>query len=79
MIRVDVPAERKGRVGVANDKSKAFCVRAVFNHSGREGMAVSYTHLDVYKRQELYLENNRVDPYPYIGTDLLSKYLERTF
>jgi hypothetical protein len=28
---------------------------------------------------ELYLENNRVDPYPYIGTDLLSKYLERTF
>lgn len=39
MIRVDVPAERKGRVGVANDKSKAFCIRAVFNHSGREGMA----------------------------------------
>lgn len=28
---------------------------------------------------ELYLENNRVDPYPYIGTDLLSKYLERVF
>lgn len=39
MIRVDIPAERKGRVGVANDKSKAFCIRAVFNHSGREGMA----------------------------------------
>ena len=39
MILVDIPAERKGRVGVADDKSKAFCIRAVFNHSGREGMA----------------------------------------
>ena len=39
MIWVNIPAERKGQVGVANDKSKAFCIRAVFNHSGREGMA----------------------------------------
>ena len=39
MIRVDIPAERKGRVGVADDKSKAFCIRTVFDHSGREGMA----------------------------------------
>lgn len=39
VIRVDVPAERKGRVGVTDDKSKAFSIRAVFNHSGREGMA----------------------------------------
>ena len=44
MIRVDVPAERKGRVGVANDKSKAFCIRAVFNHSGREGMPLRYNN-----------------------------------
>ncbi len=39
MIRVDIPAERKGRVGVADDEGKAFCIRTVFNHSGREGMA----------------------------------------
>jgi len=39
MIRVDIPAKRKGRVGVADDEGKAFSIRAVFNHSGREGMA----------------------------------------
>jgi len=39
VIRVNVPAERKGRVGVADDEGKAFCIRAVFNHSGREGIA----------------------------------------
>ena len=39
VIRVNVPAERKGRVGVAEDEGKAFSIRAVFNHSGREGMA----------------------------------------
>ena len=42
MIRVDIPAERKGRVGVADDEGKAFCIRTVFDHSGREGMPLRY-------------------------------------
>lgn len=39
VIRVNVPAERKGRVGMADDEGKAFSIRAVFNHSGRESVA----------------------------------------
>lgn len=57
MIRVDIPAERKGRVGVADDEGKAFCIRTVFDHSGREGMAqhvrryaANSKHFEVYRQ-----------------------------
>ena len=39
MIRMNVPTECKSRVRMADDEGKAFSIRAVFNHSGRESMA----------------------------------------